>query len=329
MVYVRVDVVDEEGSLREQAEAALEEASWSPEQWHHSHRGKIALKRGVKEIRRQLQAQADGTVTPVRRRRDLNRPSALVSPSALRSPPTESSDGAAASSAPAHLEVRRCTRRLRDALRDMGRCGHASEAGGQEDMLQHQLVRGIAALAIAPDDRTHKHIEVILRLVRSAGFQVKSHPQMQKLCRIAKHVAMSTGSVVCRQGDVNCDIYIVLRGSLSVTIDGKEMSVLRSGSYFGELGLLNGAYTRTATVTCTGDSFGQTHLVRFAANDLNATPVDLDLMFGHAKHHYRDHNLAGLKRLEMRLSAAMAHDPPPPEAYASHRELIRDRKSVV
>ena len=317
MVYVRLDVVDYDLSLRQQAEAALEETRWSPEQWHHSHRGKIALKRAVKEVRRQggVGTGVSPNTTPVRLTR--SRPPALASPSATGS-------GAAV----AHLEVRRCTRHLRDALRDMGRPGHADpdiSAGANQDELQYELVRATVALSIAPNERTHTHIDTILRLVRSTGFQIKSHAQMQKLCRIARHLVMSKGAVVCRQGDVDYDIYIVLLGSLSVIVDDKEVQVLTPGKFFGELMLLNGADSRKATVICKG----QTHLLRLRADDLNATFVDLELIFGHAKAHYHDNKLAGLKRLELKLSAAMARDPPPFEAYASHRDFVAREDAIA
>jgi CRP-like cAMP-binding protein len=330
MVYVRLDVVDYDLSLREQAAAALEEASWSPEQWHQSHRGMIALKRAVKEVRRQggVGTGASPNTTPVRLTR--SRPSALASPSAESA--AGSSGGAGAALAPRHLEVRRCTRHLRDALRDMGRPGPADpaiSAGANQDELEHQLVRATAALATAPNERTHTHIDTILDLVRSTGFQIKSHAQMQKLCRIAKHLVMSQGAVVCRQGDVDYDIYIVLLGSLSVMIDGKEVEVMGVGKFFGELMLLDGADSRNATVICKGGAAsGQTHLLRLRADDLNASLVDLELIFGHAKAEYHGNKLAGLKRLELKLSAAMAHDPPPFEAYASHRDFVA-REDVI
>ena len=91
------------------------------------------------------------------------------------------------------------------------------------------------------------------------------------------------------------------------------------------------ADTRTADVICRGSSeHDKTDLIRLSAEGLRAAHIDVKLMFGHAKSHYQDHKLADLKRFEMKLSAAMASDPPPPEAYASHREwLAREGQSAT
>ena len=54
MVYVHLHVVDHDVSLRDAAAATLDDANWSPAEWHRAHRGKIALRRSVKKIRQQL-----------------------------------------------------------------------------------------------------------------------------------------------------------------------------------------------------------------------------------------------------------------------------------
>ena len=181
MVYARIQLQDLDVSLRETAAAALDERGWTPEEWHRSHRGKRALRRGVKLITKQLKegggAGGAGMVAPI----------GLEALPAVRGRPTPldmdpDSPAPAGEMIPPHIAVRRSVHHLRDALRDLGKPGHFGEAGGTDGEVQHQILRGLAGLGVAPAARSHKHVELILAMVRASGFPIKSHAQMQKLC---------------------------------------------------------------------------------------------------------------------------------------------------
>jgi MFS family permease len=78
---------------------------------------------------------------------------------------------------------------------------------------------------------------------------------LERLAAQASTRSVIAGEVVLRQGEPADDVYVVLAGTLSVTVDGHVESVrsLGEGDAFGEIGLLTDGI-RTATVTATADT---------------------------------------------------------------------------
>lgn len=60
------------------------------------------------------------------------------------------------------------------------------------------------------------------------------------------------GTVIVKQGDVGDKFYIVEKGTMKITKDGKEMGQIESGGYFGELALLTDQ-PRAATIAVSSD----------------------------------------------------------------------------
>jgi CRP-like cAMP-binding protein len=73
---------------------------------------------------------------------------------------------------------------------------------------------------------------------------------LERLAAQASTRTVAADEVVLRQGDEADDLYVVLEGSLSVSISGQATPVrnLGAGDAFGEIGLVTGG-ARTATVT--------------------------------------------------------------------------------
>ena len=62
---------------------------------------------------------------------------------------------------------------------------------------------------------------------------------------------VSEGSCLTTEGASGYTFFVVLEGTADVRVDGKPVSVLGPGDYFGEVALLDGSGRRTADVEAT------------------------------------------------------------------------------
>ena len=73
---------------------------------------------------------------------------------------------------------------------------------------------------------------------------------LQRISDLMTPVTAEPGAVLCREGRVGRDFYVVVEGNVSVTIGGREIATLGPGEFVGEMALLV-RRPRTATVTAT------------------------------------------------------------------------------
>jgi len=90
-------------------------------------------------------------------------------------------------------------------------------------------------------------------------------PELRALLEVMTVRARPAGDVVIRIGDAASALYWIARGAVRVTRDEHVLGELRSGAFFGEIALVGGT-TRTATVTCTEDTW----LIEIPADQLEA-----------------------------------------------------------
>lgn len=64
----------------------------------------------------------------------------------------------------------------------------------------------------------------------------------------AHAVAFSPGATVIQQGEKGKGFFVITDGKAKVTLDGDDLATLSSGSYFGEMAVIDGG-PRTATIT--------------------------------------------------------------------------------
>ena len=92
-----------------------------------------------------------------------------------------------------------------------------------------------------------------IRLLRALPlFAPVPAPALEAAARALTPVLSGAGAEVIRQGDVGDRYYVVERGRLSVSQDGRELRQLERGDAFGEIALMR-AVPRTATVVALTD----------------------------------------------------------------------------
>ena len=80
-----------------------------------------------------------------------------------------------------------------------------------------------------------------------------SRLQLERVALDFKEQTLPAGTVMIREGDDHASgFFIVAEGEVIVSIDGREVSRVGPGSYFGEIALI-GDRLRTATVTAATD----------------------------------------------------------------------------
>ena len=92
--------------------------------------------------------------------------------------------------------------------------------------------------------------------------------ELKELAQLCEQVDVPSGKVLCKQGSVGYECFVVITGACDVEIDGRVVARLGEGGYFGELALLD-KRPRSATVTAASDS----HLLVLGPRQF-ATAVD-------------------------------------------------------
>lgn len=90
-----------------------------------------------------------------------------------------------------------------------------------------------------------------------------SDKELDSIDRLGCRNEVRTGTVLCRQGSVGRQTFVILDGEADVTIDGVEVAHLGPGSFFGEMSVIDGS-PRVGTVVAATD---MTVLV-FSPNEL-------------------------------------------------------------
>jgi CRP-like cAMP-binding protein len=92
--------------------------------------------------------------------------------------------------------------------------------------------------------------DVLARVPLLAGLDRRSRDQ---LSREFKDRTFRAGTDVLTEGTTGVGFFIVLDGSATVSVDGREVRRLGPGDWFGEIALLSTDSVRTATVTAETD----------------------------------------------------------------------------
>lgn len=87
-------------------------------------------------------------------------------------------------------------------------------------------------------------------LKRAPLFESLSKKELGELARLTEDLKVEPGTVLCREGKVGREFFVIVDGTAEVTKAGKRLAGLQGGNFVGEIALLKTS-KRTATVTAT------------------------------------------------------------------------------
>ena len=85
-------------------------------------------------------------------------------------------------------------------------------------------------------------------LRRSTLFEGLSRKQLIQLARVSEDLEVPAGKVLCKEGEIGQEFFVIVDGEVEVTKNGKRVATRAAGEFFGEIALLE-ATRRMATVT--------------------------------------------------------------------------------
>jgi len=87
-------------------------------------------------------------------------------------------------------------------------------------------------------------------LKRAPLFEGLSRKELVQLARLSDDVEVPAGKVLCKEGDIGREFFVLVEGKVDVTSKGRRVAALGAGDFVGEISLLEQT-RRTATVTAT------------------------------------------------------------------------------
>ena len=115
-------------------------------------------------------------------------------------------------------------------------------------------------------------------LEETGMFAAASRPVLERLAAESSEISVSAGETLIREGDPADALYVLKTGEVEVEAGARKLATLPAGSWFGELGLLEGI-PRTATVRTTAPCTllridGEAFLGALSAAPLASTALD-------------------------------------------------------
>ena len=90
----------------------------------------------------------------------------------------------------------------------------------------------------------------LAHLARVPLFAHMTQRQLRRLGQLADEVSVEAGKTLAKKGRIGHEFFIVMDGTVSVSVGRRKIDELGAGDFFGEISLLDGR-PRTATVRAT------------------------------------------------------------------------------
>lgn len=85
-------------------------------------------------------------------------------------------------------------------------------------------------------------------LKRAPLFEGLSRKELTDLARVSEDLEMEPGKVLCKEGEIGREFFVIVDGDVTVTRNGRRVASRGGGDFVGEIALLEDI-PRTATVT--------------------------------------------------------------------------------
>jgi CRP/FNR family cyclic AMP-dependent transcriptional regulator len=79
-------------------------------------------------------------------------------------------------------------------------------------------------------------------------FEGLSRKELAQLARVSEDLEVEPGTVLCKEGDIGHEFFVIIDGKVKITRKGRRVSVRGGGDFVGEIALIEDV-PRTATVT--------------------------------------------------------------------------------